>query len=107
MIAGKKCFLAHGHTYGVGLDTRMIAEEAEIRGCEVAMFGHTHKPYDRVVDGILCLNPGSVSYPRQADRRPSFLVIESDEKGQWLLNENYVVIKNGEMHFQSGEQTGF
>ena len=46
------------------------------------MFGHTHKPYLDVQEGLTVLNPGSLSYPRQEDRRPSYIWMEIDEEGK-------------------------
>ena len=47
---------------------------------DVVVFGHTHKPFCETVNGILFLNPGSVTRPR-GQHPPSLvrLTIESDE----------------------------
>ena len=90
VLGGKRCLLTHGHNYGVGLDVRMLAHEAKARGCQIAMFGHTHKPFMKEVDGVLCVNPGSISFPRQPDRRPSFIVLEEDDKGELHFTQNYL-----------------
>lgn len=37
--------------------------------------------YD-VGDDVTILNPGSISYPRQSGRKPTFLIMEIDEEGQ-------------------------
>lgn len=90
VLGGKRCFLTHGHNYGVGLDARMLAQEAKARGCQIAMFGHTHRPYMKEIDGVLCLNPGSISFPRQSNRKPSFIVAEEDDKGALHFAQNYL-----------------
>lgn len=46
------------------------------------MFGHTHKPYLETKDGVTILNPGSLSYPRQEGRRPSYMIMDIDEAGE-------------------------
>ena len=46
------------------------------------MFGHTHRPYLDDSQGIIVLNPGSLSYPRQQGRKPSYMIMELDESGQ-------------------------
>ena len=33
-------------------------------------------------DDVTILNPGSISYPRQPGRKPTFLIMEIDEEGQ-------------------------
>ena len=80
-IAGKKFLVTHGHYYGVSIDETGVVEEARSRNCDVVMFGHTHRPVLEVIDGILAINPGSLSYPRQMGRRPSYVVLETDEDG--------------------------
>lgn len=89
-LGKERCFLTHGHLYGVNMDPRILAEEARSRNCGVAMFGHSHKPFLRVVGGVICLNPGSISFPRQADRRPSYMIIEVDERGNLDFIQKYI-----------------
>ena len=43
----------------------------------IFLSGHTHVKIDRVVDGIRCLNPGSVSIPK--DGSHSCLILEDGE----------------------------
>lgn len=90
MIGPYKAFLSHGHLYGVNVSTRRIAEEAHARGCALAFFGHTHRPCHTEDYGVTCLNPGSLSYPRQFDRRPSFLLIEQEEDGRLHFHQSYL-----------------
>ncbi len=85
-----RCFMTHGHYYGVNFDLTELAEEAKARGCDVAMFGHTHKPYMKVINGVTCINPGSISFPRQMDRRPSYLVIDISEEGEFTYHQVYL-----------------
>lgn len=80
-IAGKKFLVTHGHYYGVSIDETGVVEEAHSRNCDGVMFGHTHRPVLEIIDGILAINPGSLSYPRQMGRRPSYVVLETDEDG--------------------------
>ncbi len=76
------CLLTHGHYYNVSLDTELLRREATARGFDVAMFGHTHRPFLETVDGVTLLNPGSLSYPRQDGRKPTFMIMELDSKGK-------------------------
>ena len=81
MVGGKKALVTHGHYYGVSIDLSGIADEARSRGCEIAFFGHTHKPVVAEKDGVLVINPGSLSYPRQAGRKSSYAVLNTDVQG--------------------------
>ena len=59
------------------------------RGVDIVMFGHTHRPY--LEQGkVTVLNPGSLSYPRQEGRRPSYILMELDAKGQTHYHINYI-----------------
>lgn len=81
ILGGKKILLTHGHYYGVSMGTEQIREEGRGRKEDIVMFGHTHRPCLEEYDDITLLNPGSLSYPRQNGRRPSFVILEIDKKG--------------------------
>lgn len=83
-------FLTHGHCYGVSLGPERLRKEAASRGADIAMFGHTHKPLISNEDGIIIVNPGSISYPRQEGRRGTFAVMELDPQGGPHFTINYV-----------------
>ena len=76
-----RAFLTHGHYYNVSLDVDRLWEEAKDRGCDIAMFGHTHRPYLEELDGITLLNPGSLSYPRQEGRMTSYMIMDLADDG--------------------------
>lgn len=74
-----KIFICHGHTLSVSSTTKRLEEAARRNGCEAALFGHTHRSVlKRSEDGILILNPGSVSRPRGC--KESFAILETDGK---------------------------
>lgn len=89
-IGKYKAFLTHGHYYYVSMGTQMLKEEARARGAQIAMFGHTHRPVVEYSDGLIVLNPGSLTYPRQEGRRPSFIVMELDRFGEAHFTINYL-----------------
>lgn len=76
LLDGLRVFLTHGHYYYVTSTYDYICREAINRGMDVAMFGHTHRPVLREEKGITLLNPGSLAYPRQPGRKPSYAVME-------------------------------
>ena len=49
---------------------------------DIAIFGHTHTPLCIEEEGILYLNPGSVSLPRQVTYRSIVILDIEDEKMQ-------------------------
>ncbi len=85
-----RVLLTHGHYYGVSMGPEGLADEAKSRGCDVAMFGHTHKPFLAKVGGVTVLNPGSLSYPRQEGRRPSYMIATVDEAGDLSFQQRFL-----------------
>ena len=81
-FGGVLFFYTHGHHYGVKMGSERLAECAGERGADVALFGHTHRPYLSQENGLTVLNPGSLSFPRQDGRRPSYMIMEIDENGE-------------------------
>ena len=93
MIGGYRVWLTHGHRQFVGINNRMLLEEAKRRECQIVMFGHTHKPFleiARTADGITAINPGSLSAPRQEGYRPTYILMELDRQGIAHYHLNYL-----------------
>lgn len=57
-VDGRMFYLTHGHKYGVDNFPNIKKGDAIIQG-------HTHVPMFEDRDGILCVNPGSVSIPKE------------------------------------------
>jgi putative phosphoesterase len=55
---GVKIYATHGHKFNKDNLPPLCAGD-------VLVYGHTHVALDEVVDGVRCLNPGSVSIPKQ------------------------------------------
>ncbi len=89
-IGALQVWVTHGHHYYVSMGTEFIIEEAKARGVDVVMYGHTHRPSIEYRAGIVVLNPGSLSYPRQDGRRPSYIVMETDRFGEWHFDIRYL-----------------
>ena len=79
-IGKYKIFMTHGHGYYVSMDTRRLKEEAMKRGAQIALYGHTHKPDIDLEGDVMVVNPGSLSFPRQMDRKPSYVIMQIDEE---------------------------
>ena len=95
MIGGSRTLLTHGHYYNVSVGAEYLAEEARARGFEIAMFGHTHRPFYEVDrkpgdKDLIVLNPGSLSYPRQDGHKPSYMLMEIDKEGEAHFSLNFL-----------------
>lgn len=80
--AGKRIFMTHGHKYGVYYDLSRLNFKAQEENADVVLYGHTHMQNREDYNGIVFLNPGSTSLPR--DNNPGGLVLN---------------IENGEIEF--------
>ena len=79
MADGKTFYLTHGHHHGP--DHLPPLEKGSI-----FLSGHTHIKLDKITDGIRCLNPGSVSIPK--DGSHSCLIWEDGSFRFCILEES-------------------
>ena len=70
MADGKTFFLTHGHLWNPD-------NLPALAGGSIFLYGHTHVKLDKEVNGIRCLNPGSVSIPK--DGSNSCLIYEDGD----------------------------
>ena len=55
--------------------TTDLVNAAKAKDCRVALYGHTHVPMIEHDKDVLVMNPGSLTYPRQEGKRPSYIVM--------------------------------
>lgn len=53
-----------------------MAQAASLRAGDVLCFGHTHRPWSRVVEGITFINTGSVGRPKDGDWRAGYVIVD-------------------------------
>lgn len=73
-IEGHKIFITHGHEYNVKMDLNRLYYKAKSLDCDIALFGHTHKAVKIEHDGMIIMNPGSLTKPRGTG--PAYAVLE-------------------------------
>lgn len=78
-LCGHHILLTHGHYYYVSLDTGMLGNDAGARGFDMVFYGHSHRPKIEERGGVTLVNPGSLAYPRQEGRRPSYIILNLEE----------------------------
>ena len=89
-LDGYRAFITHGHGYHVSYSPNRLVAEALHRNAQIAMYGHTHVPHLEQVEGVIVLNPGSLSYPRQAGREPSYIIMETTPDKQVHFDIRYL-----------------
>jgi predicted phosphodiesterase len=53
-----------------------MAATVGLKAGDVIAFGHTHKPWHRIVDGIHFVNTGSVGRPKDGDWRAGYVLLD-------------------------------
>jgi len=76
LLIGEWIWITHGHRYSVGrgIDAlvkvaALTTSMAEFPSMNVVLYGHTHVVEVEMQKGILVINPGSISRPRDGIRR--------------------------------------
>lgn len=89
-VGEHKVWLTHGHNYYVSMGNEILKQEAASRGMDIVMYGHTHRPAIDTRSEVTAINPGSLSYPRQDGRKPSYILMELDRDGKAHYHLNFV-----------------
>ncbi len=74
-----KIFITHGHTLGVKSSLGNLIAAAKQQDCQLALYGHTHIPNIKYVDGLYIVNPGSCARSREGGN--SYAVIDIRDNG--------------------------
>ena len=88
-LSGKKFFLTHGDMFAVNFNTRLLSDEARLRGCDMALYGHTHLP-DTEYGQVYILNPGSCARPFNNMPSCGIITIENNEIRMEIVDVNKV-----------------
>jgi diadenosine tetraphosphatase ApaH/serine/threonine PP2A family protein phosphatase len=55
-----------------------MAATVSAQAGDVIAFGHTHKPWQRMIEGIHFVNTGSVGRPKDGDPRAGYVLVRMD-----------------------------
>jgi len=81
---GRRALLVHASPIDARIclwedrDEEFFREMGEAAEADILLFGHTHRPYHRIVDGRHFINAGSVGYPRDHDARTGYVVVQTN-----------------------------
>ena len=84
-VDGKRVLLVHGSPRKINeylFEDRPLTSFQRLAAssnADVIVFGHTHKPYRKDVDGVLFINVGSVGKPKDGDWRACYAMVELGE----------------------------
>lgn len=88
-VEDRRVLMCHGHLYHVGMGLGTIQKKARDMGATIVLFGHTHVPYYAEENGILFLNPGSLTSPRGGSSK-SYALLEIDKGKAAVSLINYL-----------------
>jgi putative phosphoesterase len=94
---GRRVLLVHGSPRRINeylFEDRPVSSFqrlASSSNADVIAFGHTHKPYTKVVDGVLFVNVGSVGKPKDGDPRACYAILDTNAPGARLVRIAYDV----------------
>ena len=95
-FADHRFFMCHGHRQSLYGGYHALIAAAKNTGADAALFGHSHVPLFKSMEGISLINPGSVGRPRSRIGS-TFAVIECIEgeplKAEFFGIDNKMAIK--------------
>lgn len=89
-LAGHSIWICHGHRYGIYYGTEELKDQGRSRGADIVMCGHSHVPVIDIEDDVWVVNPGSLTYPRQANKLPSYIIMDIDDSGEVSFVLKYI-----------------
>ncbi|MBQ8295400.1 MAG: metallophosphoesterase [Clostridia bacterium] len=87
-IEGVKVYYCHGHKYHVKSELTALAAEAKRRGCDIALYGHTHIAKITEMEGVMLINPGSLRRAVGEGGSYCYLVINKEKATPVLVGES-------------------
>jgi putative phosphoesterase len=82
---GKRVLLVHGSPRRMNeylFEDRPLSSFQRLAAssqADMIVFGHTHKPYTKLVDDVLFVNAGSVGKPKDGDWRACYMVLDPSD----------------------------
>ncbi len=89
-IGPYRTYLTHGHQFCVSMGDKYLRDEAWQNNVNILIYGHTHRPVAEYEGPMLVLNPGSLTYPRQANQLPSYILLTLDENDRLQYEIHYL-----------------
>ena len=83
-----RIFYCHGHKYRVKSDLNALAQAAKERGCDIALYGHTHRSDITEINGVTLINPGSFKRPVGEGGSYCYLVVNCDKFTPVIVGES-------------------
>lgn len=92
-VCAKRIFFTHGHRYSLYMGEGAVERAAKNAHCTIALFGHTHVPYENFGD-VYVLNPGSCYRPRYT-KVPTFATMLLKKNSPNIESIFYEIMSSG------------
>ena len=89
-IGKYRVLITHGHNYYVSMGSETLKKYARSKDKNLVFYGHTHRPVIDIEREIIAVNPGSLSYPRQDGKKPTYVMMELDKQGEAHFELKYL-----------------
>ena len=92
---GKRVLLVHGSPRKINeylFEDRPLSSFQRLAAssnADVIVYGHTHKPYTKTVDGVLFVNVGSVGKPKDGDWRACYGIFDTTSAAVEFVRVEY------------------
>ena len=73
LTSSRKALVMHGHLYRANQE--LMAYAAKENGCDIVIYGHTHRQVDKEEYGVRFLNPGAL-------KNGDYMIIETTSDGK-------------------------
>ena len=83
-----RIFYCHGHKYRVKSELTRLAQAAKEKGCDIALYGHTHQADITEIDGVTLINPGSFKRSVENGGSYCYLVINREKFTPVIVGES-------------------
>jgi putative phosphoesterase len=96
---GRRVLLVHGSPRKINeylFEDRPLSSFQRLAAssnANIIAYGHTHKPYLKLVDGVLFLNAGSVGKPRDGDWRACYAMLDTSNGAADFVRVEYELAK--------------
>lgn len=77
-IGSHRIYVTHGHRDMILGHLELLVKKAKNNQCDIVCYGHSHVADVEVIDGITCLNPGSIWHNRDGSM-PSYMVVTLED----------------------------
>jgi len=82
-----RIFFTHGHLYNVKSGRHLLYQQAYLRNCQLAFYGHTHAYRIEELPEAVLVNPGSLAQPRSGSPRSyALLTLEAVDYQIEIIN---------------------